>query len=404
MIPKRKPSLLGGIVHTIPQVAELSAGPTYSVMRMCENLLDFQKKVTLAVLDCEGHRPVPDYVQRFAPSRGLGRLGASSDMHAWLRKSAIDGTMSIIHSHNLWLMPTVYPGWISRLYWTPSVCSPRGALAAAAFSSGSKVKKPFWRIVQKPSLEYYTGFHATAEPELADIRRHGFSQPVAVIPNGIDVPPLVRTPGERRTMLYLGRIHPNKQVEMLVRAWSQLEAEHPDWQLSVVGTDIDARGYLEKMRRLAEELRLERISFDGELVGKAKLDAYRSSDVYVLPTLTENFGVTVAEALAAGTPVIVTKGAPWPNLEANGAGWWIDHGIEPLVASMRFAMSRPREELEEMGRSGRQWMLNDYAWPTLAAKMLEFYEWIYRGMPPEDKAPWIDVTGKRQRRPRAKTW
>ncbi len=395
MITGRERNLLGGIVHTIPQVAELSAGPTYSVMRMCENLIDFRKKVTLAVLDREGHRPVPDYVRRFAPTAGLGRLGASGDMFAWLRKSAIDGTASIIHSHNLWLMPTVYPGWISRLYWTPSVCSPRGALAAAAFGSGSKLKSPFWSIMQRPSLQCYTGFHATSDLELADIRRHGFHQPVAIIPNGIDVPSLVRTPGRRRTLLYLGRIHPNKQVEVLVRAWAQLEGEHPEWQLRIVGTDIDARGYLEKMRQLARELGLERISFDGELVSEAKLDAYRSSDVYVLPTLTENFGVTVAESLAAGTPVIVTKGAPWPNLETNGAGWWIEHGIGPLVASMRLAMYRPREELEEMGRRGRQWMLNDYAWPTLAAKMLEFYQWIYRGMSPGDKAPWIDVTGKR---------
>jgi glycosyltransferase involved in cell wall biosynthesis len=271
-------------------------------------------------------------------------------------------------------------------------------LAEAAFRSGSRFKKPFWSIVQRPSLRWVTCFHATAPTEVEDIRRHGFEQPIALIPNGIDVPTLERRAEARRTMLYLGRIHPNKQVDVLVRAWARVEDAHPDWQLRIVGPDNDARGFLEEMRRLADSLGLSRIAFDGELTGDSKLDAYRTSDAYVLPTKTENFGITIAEALAAGTPVITTTGAPWPELSARGAGWWIDQGEEPLVAALEDAMSRSRQELESMGRNGRRWMLNDFEWRTIASKMLDFYEWIAGGMEESHQLPWIDVSPNWRRR------
>ena len=74
----------------------------------------------------------------------------------------------------------------------------------------------------------------------------------------------------------------------------------------------------------------------------------------MLPTLDENFGMVVAEALANGTPVISTKGAPWEGLELHSCGWWIDHGIEPLADALLQAMGRSRRELKCMGTRGRK--------------------------------------------------
>jgi glycosyltransferase involved in cell wall biosynthesis len=92
--------------------------------------------------------------------------------------------------------------------------------------------------------------------------------------------------------------------------------------------------------------------------------------------LNENFGLTVAEALAAGTPAISTRGAPWSGLEREGCGWWINHGVEPLTAALAHAMALPREVLEAMGDKGREWMARDFSWDRVAEDMLDVYRWL----------------------------
>ena len=115
-------------------------------------------------------------------------------------------------------------------------------------------------------------------------------------------------------------------------------------------------------------LGLTRVSVEGPIYGDAKTAAYREADLFVLPTLNENFGLTVAEALAAGTPAISTKGAPWSGLESEGCGWWIDHGVEPLAAALAHAMALPREALKAMGDKGREWMARDFSWDRVAQR------------------------------------
>jgi glycosyltransferase involved in cell wall biosynthesis len=96
----------------------------------------------------------------------------------------------------------------------------------------------------------------------------------------------------------------------------------------------------------------------------------------VLPTHSENFGVTVAESLAAGTPVVVTTGAPWQDVERHGAGWWITIGVQPLVDGLLKAMRLPSGELVEMGRRGRVWMQREYSWIEVARQFADVYKWL----------------------------
>jgi glycosyltransferase involved in cell wall biosynthesis len=92
--------------------------------------------------------------------------------------------------------------------------------------------------------------------------------------------------------------------------------------------------------------------------------------------LNENFAITVAEALAVGTPVIATKGSPWSGLETEGCGWWVDHGIEPLRAALRKSMSMSRAALKAIGARGQAWMMRDFSWTRVAKDMLDVYRWL----------------------------
>jgi glycosyltransferase involved in cell wall biosynthesis len=279
------------------------------------------------------------------------------------------------------MMPNVYPGQAAKKHDIPYVVSPRGTLSEWAMASGSSIKRIYWPLVQRPSLEETTCFHATAESEYHDIRRMGFYQPVAIIPNGVDIPDTPNLPqnGSRshRTLLFLGRVHPKKGTDILLKAWKAVQDRFFDWELRIVGPD--SGGYLAKMKKLSVRLGLRRITFDGPLFGASKLEAFCKSELFVLPTHSENFGMAVAEALAAGVPAIVTKGAPWQSLEQHGAGWWIDIGLDPLVGCLEEALTKSTENLNEMGLRGRAWMEAEYSWTRVSQKMMNVYGWILNG-------------------------
>jgi glycosyltransferase involved in cell wall biosynthesis len=131
-----------------------------------------------------------------------------------------------------------------------------------------------------------------------------------------------------------------------------------------------------QLKTLAATLKLRRVSIEPAIYGQEKYRAFREADIFVLPTLNDNFAMTVAESLAAGTPVISTKGAPWSGLETERCGWWIDHGIEPLAATLSAAMVMPREELCAMGRRGQAWIARDFGWDAIACKMAAVYSWL----------------------------
>ena len=172
-------------------------------------------------------------------------------------------------------------------------------------------------------------------------------------------------------------IHPSKGIPNLLHAWQRVMTRHPDWQLRIAGNDND--GHLEQVRRLAGELALQRVQFTGPCYGAAKAAAFAAADLFVLPSHSENFGLTVAEALASGTPVIVTRGAPWPQLEAQHAGWWVDIGAASLAAALDTAMATPANELARMGRAGRAWMSTEYGWAAVGRDMAAVYGWLRTG-------------------------
>lgn len=376
------------VVHTVPAVTEEASGPSYSVVRLCESLIDKGQVVTLATLDWS---PLPSqlpFIRTFPLGWGPRRLGRSPAMKKWLSDQAESRSVDLIHNHSLWMMPNVYPGKVARRYRVPLVVSPRGALSSRAMHSGSYVKMIFWPLFQRSVLDAAACLHATAASEYDDIRRMGFNQPVAIIPNGVDIPDLLPKAGKNlRTLLFLGRIHHIKGLDMLLPAWRAVQDRFPNWRLQIVGPDD--RGYLAQMLRLASQLHLERVEFSGAVFGKQKLQVYRDADLFVLPTYSENFGMTVAETLASGTPAIVTKGAPWSQLASRQAGWWIDIGIDPLVACLEQALAIPSDTLMAMGLRGKRWMETDYSWKHLGQQMAQTYSWLLDGCPSNRKPGWV---------------
>jgi glycosyltransferase involved in cell wall biosynthesis len=130
---------------------------------------------------------------------------------------------------------------------------------------------------------------------------------------------------------------------------------------------------LEKMVRQGG---MPRVVFYGPVHGAKKAQILQEADLFVLPTQNENFGLAVAEALAAGVPAIVSRGAPWSGLATEHCGWWVERGIEPLLTALRTATALSDGERRTMGSRGRAWMQREFSWDRVARQMFEVYSWL----------------------------
>ncbi len=369
-------------VHTVSSITSEASGPSYSVPRLCRALAERGGRVDLVSLGAPvdmsagGFRDWRCEADAVWPS-ALRRLGASTAM----RHALLESDAQIFHTHGLWMLPNVYPSWAARARKRPLLLAPRGMLGAEALKFSRLKKRVFWQMAQGAAVRTVSCFHATAEQEYEDIRAFGLTQPVAVIPNGIDVPdlpPRAEAAPRMPTVLSLGRIHPKKGLDRLIRAWALIDANFPGWRLEIVGPSEG--GHADELKRLIRELGLdERVTISGPVFGEAKLRLLADAELFVLSTLHENFAMTVAESLACRTPVISTKGAPWAGLESNDCGWWIEHGHEAMAVALRTAMSLSPAERLAMGERGRAWMTRDFGWGGIAAKMTDVYRWLSKG-------------------------
>ena len=370
------------IIQINPTISMEASGPSYSVPRLCESLIEQNQDVSLATLNLNlDQSKVKPYVKTFPVSLGLKRLGLSFEMLQWLNSQPKQQT--IFHNHGMWQFNGLYPSWAGKKNSIPVISSPRGTLSKWSFNSGAYAKKFFWPLLQKPALENITCFHATSINEYEEIRSHGFQQPVAVIPNGIDIPEQLQNNRKRaKTLLFLGRVHPKKGIDLMLNAWLQVQSYFPEWNIVIAGSDLDILGrggYLKKIKQYSEEIGCKRVDFIGPVYGEEKLNTYKNASLFVLPTYSENFGMTVAESLSVGTPAIVSHGAPWQGLIENKAGWWIEGNVEQFADTFKEALILSDQDLKIMGENGRNWMRKDFSWDNLASKYIEVYKWLLEG-------------------------
>lgn len=379
------------VVHIVASIDDEAAGPSVSAPRLAEAQSRAGARASLATVadwkeGCAGEARIAHtrYRASFPHIPVVRGLAASNAM----RRALLDQAHSadIFHTHGLWLMPNIYPADAARRGGGAFVISPRGMLAGAALEFSAARKRIVWALAQKRAAETAALFHATSEQEARDIRAMGLAAPIVVAANGVDVPEIIqetRSRSDERTILHLGRVHPKKGLQHLVRAWAEIEPEAHSWRLRIVGPS--ELHHADELRALAAQLGLQRVSIEGALYGAEKTAAYRDASLFVLPSLNENFAMTVAEALSVGTPVISTKGAPWSGLEREECGWWVECGPAALAGALRQAVSLPSERLAQMGARGRAWMERDFSWDRTARLVLDAYAWV-KGTGPKPAA------------------
>ena len=374
------------VIQTVPSIDIESSGPSYSVVGLCRGLASCGVEAELHV---PGNVPISDAtfkIRGYHRSSILNLRGLewSSALSAGLKQAC--KRADIIHSNSLWMIPNIYPYKAVEGARCKLVTAPRGTLSPCSLNRSKLKKKIFWVLAQKAALGRTDMFHATSEKEYDEIRNAGYRQPVAVVPIGMDIPQVENNNLKMldrpfRRVAFFGRLHPIKAVSNLVKAWGMIPNDN--WELVIAGPDCGAKPDLESIVRSQN---LPRVRFVGEITGVDKYTFLSQADIYVLPSLTENFGITLAEALACGTPCIASQGTPWGGLEKEKAGRWIPIGVEPLAATLKEIMSMSDDERRLMGERGRVWIERDFSWRGIGEKMKQSYEWL---LGRSDRPEWV---------------
>jgi glycosyltransferase involved in cell wall biosynthesis len=372
------------VFHTIADIRPQSGGTSRVVVDLADALgKQASIKPVLVTQSLVGDPTLPSLnpvVQRaIADTFSMDAYKFGLPFHSVLQKTVTDPVTSLIHNHGLWMPVNHWASRFARKHGVALIIQPHGMLEPWAIDHKAWKKRVAMVLFQRGDLMSAKALIATSFTEYENIRKIGFRQPVAVIPNGVALEVSTGTDSlpsqhadENRTVLFLSRIHQKKGLESLVRAWARIRPQ--GWRLCIAGPDEG--GYLKKIMALVGELGIEKaVEYVGPVDGAQKSARYRDADLFVLPTFSENFGVVVAEAMAHGVPVITTRGAPWSDLITNGCGWWVDIGVDPLEQALRDAMSLSDDERGMMGARGREYVRR-FDWDTIAQQTTQVYRWV----------------------------
>ena len=287
----------------------------------------------------------------------------------------------VVHVHSSWTFPVWWGCQAAIAASKPLVISPHGCLDPVRLAH-SAWKKLLVGGLDKRCLRQADVIHATSAAERSWIERYVGGHPhIEVIPIGVDLPSpqeMAKPAHRTRTVLFLGRLHPLKGLNLLLEAWpTAMQQLMPGshWELVIAGPD--EQGTRGRVERQAQEMGLRNVRFAGPLAGAEKARALADADLVVLPSRSENFGIVVAEALAAGVPVITTKGTPWQEIDGS-CGWWVDPDAPAITAALAAAARLGDPERTAMGLQGRALVEAKYQWASIGRAMVELYQRITR--------------------------
>ncbi|TRW14880.1 glycosyltransferase [Glacieibacterium frigidum] len=376
------------VVQTIGSLAERSGGPARTVTSLSEALSREGVAVTLAAGTSASDDALilPDAALvttcKVAGRRRFGLTGYDFTPAVRAALGGRPGEPALLHDNGIWSPANMAACGAARRLGLRYVVSPHGMLEPWAMAWHRNRKRVAWLLYQHRLLVRSAGLLATAEQERVAIRALFPRTPIAVIANGVDMPvTLVEAPPRTaRTLLFMSRLHPKKNLAGLVDAWARIAADRAfdDWTLRIAGPDEGGHAAV-IAARVARLGLAARVVLSGPIADADKAAAFAAADLFVLPSFSENFGIVVAEALAHGVPVVATVGTPWSELPVRGCGWWPTPDTDALTATLREALALPAAARADMGARGRAWVAAAFGWPAIAAQTAAFYEWTLHG-------------------------
>jgi glycosyltransferase involved in cell wall biosynthesis len=382
------------VLHVIPAVAPRYGGPSQAIFEMCRALADRGLDVALATTDADGPSRLPVRIGTFVTYQGVPtrffsatwgeRFNYSSAMSRWLRRNV--KKFEVVHLHAVFSHPCLAAARACRRRGVPYIVRPLGSLDPWSMRQKAFIKKIVWQLTARQMLEGAAAIHYTthAERELSEgslSLERGVVIPLGIgsedrtSPRGGEVfrdkhPELGRAP----YVLAMSRIHPKKNYELLIEAFLSLtaRAELAHWRLVIAGDGPD--DYITTLNQLAGRRGGSgKVFFVGWLEGAEKASVLRGASLFALPSQQENFGIAVAEALAAGIPALVSEQVNLAaDIEEWSAGWVAPLDLPGFSRSLAEALD-DCEERRRRGDAGKHLTAERFSWPAISAQMLKLY-------------------------------
>jgi glycosyltransferase involved in cell wall biosynthesis len=311
---------------------------------------------------------------------GFERLTAS---HAKRELSKIIRDFDVVHLHDSW--SALSRGTMALAYKTgvPFVLLPNGMFDPWSMLQKRLKKQLVLASGYRRLLNHALFIHTGNQEEKDGVEQIGITAPMEIIPNGIypkEFDPLPERGkfyaahpelNSKPFILFLSRLHYKKGLDYLAPAFAAIAPKYPDISLVVAGPD---EGAAEPFRQSIQSAGLtNRVHMVGPIFGPDRFTALVDSACFCLPSRQEGFSIAILEAMACARPVVITTSCHFPEVATAGAGEVIPLETSALIAALDRILSDPLRA-EQMGRSGRNLVLTQYTWPTIAAQLVDAYE------------------------------
>lgn len=374
------------VLHVIPYFAPAYryGGPPRSVLGLCQGLQAWGVELEVLTTSANGEEVLPNSLTHSGTFEGVSvryfplsfpkRLFGTTGMRDAVRETL--PKVDLVHLHGLWN----YPVWMAALesmrFGIPFFISPRGMLDAGSLAHHRWRKELCYKVWERWYLQRATLLHATSEREAVSLAELALGPEVACVPNGVWLPG--KAPGfafreklgldkESPVVLYLGRLHPSKRLDLLVESVALARRQNPTIQVIIAGArdGMIVEPLLDRARGWCHWI--------GEADDAAKWAVLAAARVLVMCSDSESFGMSVLEALAAGIPVVVTKTCPWEIVERVRCGFWVEQRADEISKAILEVVQHP-SEARAMGERGRKLAEDRYSWRVIGQEMARHYE------------------------------
>jgi glycosyltransferase involved in cell wall biosynthesis len=329
--------------------------------------------------------PTPSRLEAGAVQRGLRLEGPETDLEAAVRSA------SVVHVHGLWQEQTRRGAQAARAAGIPYLIAAHGMAEPWALRHKRWKKRLYLALVEGRNLRHAACLHALSRPEIDHLHRLAPNTPICFVPNGVDLEFARRLPRRadlershpelegKFVLLFFGRVHVKKGLDMLAEAMGQLVTSFPALHLLVAGKDDGAwRPFRERMESLGLS---QRMTYLGHVGGQRAAQVWAAADAFVLPSYSEGFSMAILEALACSLPCLITTSCHFPELERAGGAIVVEPRTPDVTQGLRELLERTDLQRNQLGEIGRRLVESQYTWDQQARRLESVYHWLAGGGP-----------------------
>lgn len=292
-----------------------------------------------------------------------------------LGRNELAKNIDVFHGHGFYVATNCIFGHLAQSSRRSLVYHVHGMFEPWILSRAKFKKMLVHAIFENRNFKYAKLWRALTNKEADQIRRVGITSPIVVAANGIHLDSIDSAPKQffnfhKKRVLFLGRIHPKKGLDILLQAWSLNKVFHKKWEIVIAGPD--EHGYKAVLEKSIRNMGIaDSVSFHGPVFGDEKYALIKSCDLFVLSSYSEGFSVAILEAMACSVPVLASTACNFPELYKDGGGFICEPEVESVAHSLASALSSDDNELAERGQTGRNLVEAKYTWEKIGSTILQ---------------------------------